>query len=341
MSRYTDSSINWNVFSKERNCIYGVAIISIMIFHFFEDVLSSELAGGLHYVARVYNTFIGSVGVEWFVFLSGMGLYFSLKKEANMHNYFPKRIKRVLPAYILIASTYWFLVDVVISKVGIASFLKDFFFVTFLTHGTRTFWYVLFILAAYIVYPIVYRLLNSRFTENFQLVILIIAALLLQLLPRLFIPWLYLNIEILLCRFLAFFIGCWCGKKVYRMDYVNSKDLIGLCFGALLMLCSFTPLTKTIVYKAGYRFLMCFWGVFLLFLLVILSGKLPNRVRSFLEYSGKMSYELYLTHVTVRAFMNIVGMRTCYLQNYFLCIVISIIFTLLITLKQRRNNHAV
>lgn len=37
---------NWNAFSKNRDAIYGIAIISIMIFHFFEDVASSDFLGG-------------------------------------------------------------------------------------------------------------------------------------------------------------------------------------------------------------------------------------------------------------------------------------------------------
>lgn len=41
-----DLKTNWNVFSKNRDAIYGVAIISILIFHFFEDVASSNISGG-------------------------------------------------------------------------------------------------------------------------------------------------------------------------------------------------------------------------------------------------------------------------------------------------------
>ena len=41
-----DLKTNWNVFSKNRDAIYGVAIISIIIFHFFEDVASSNISGG-------------------------------------------------------------------------------------------------------------------------------------------------------------------------------------------------------------------------------------------------------------------------------------------------------
>ena len=38
-----NSKDNWNIFSKNRNAIYGVAIISIMIFHFFEDIVLMHL----------------------------------------------------------------------------------------------------------------------------------------------------------------------------------------------------------------------------------------------------------------------------------------------------------
>lgn len=76
-----NSKDNWNIFSKNRNAIYGVAIISIMIFHFFEDIANSNLSGGgLGFLGKLYNTFIGSVGVEFFVFLSGVGLYFRCQK---------------------------------------------------------------------------------------------------------------------------------------------------------------------------------------------------------------------------------------------------------------------
>ena len=46
MSRFIVLKTNWNAFSKNRDAIYGIAIISIMIFHFYEDVASSDFLGG-------------------------------------------------------------------------------------------------------------------------------------------------------------------------------------------------------------------------------------------------------------------------------------------------------
>lgn len=200
-----NSKDNWNIFSKNRNAIYGVAIISIMIFHFFEDIANSNLSGGgLGFLGKLYNTFIGSVGVEFFVFLSGVGLYFSMSKDSNILHFFQKRIKRILPAYLMVAIPYWIVVDLIIMQKGVKMFAFDFGFATFFTQGTRTFWYVLFIVFAYLIYPFIYKILHVKWSDWGQLLILLIMALVIQFLPRIVAPVLNLNIEILLGRFLVF-----------------------------------------------------------------------------------------------------------------------------------------
>ena len=49
-----------------------------------------------------------------------------------------------------------------------------------------------------------------------------------------------------------------------------------------------------------------------------------------------MSYELYLTHVAIRALMNIIGIKTFYFQNYVLCILISLFLTYTIIKLQKK-----
>lgn len=46
MNKYMDLKTNWSIFSKNRSSIYGVAIISIIIYHYFEDVAALNLTGG-------------------------------------------------------------------------------------------------------------------------------------------------------------------------------------------------------------------------------------------------------------------------------------------------------
>lgn len=341
MNKYMDLKTNWSIFSKNRSSIYGVAIISIIIYHYFEDVAALNLTrGGLRQICQLYNTFISSVGVEFFVFLSGVGLYFSLEKDSNTLHFFTKRAKRILPAYLMVAVPYWVLVDLLIMRKGPLSFVLDFFFVTFFTQGIRTFWYVPFIILAYLSYPLVYKLLHTNWTNQSQAVMLIFLALSIQLIPKYVMPSLNQNIEILLGRFLIFFIGCWCGKKVYRQEYISDKEKNGIIFGVGLMLCQFVPVIKIIILKLGFRFLMCFWGISLLYCMAVCMPKLPKKIIKVLEKFGAVSYELYLTHVAVRALMNIVGLKTFYFQNYVLCVLISLLLTAIIVNLQRRMFYA-
>ena len=68
---------------------FGERMEILEIFHFFEDIANSNLSGGgLGFLGKLYNTFIGSVGVEFFVFLSGVGLYFSMSKDSNILHFF-------------------------------------------------------------------------------------------------------------------------------------------------------------------------------------------------------------------------------------------------------------
>ena len=92
------------------------------------------------------------------------------------------------------------------------------------------------------------------------------------------------------------------------------------------MLCGFLPVTKIVVSKLGFRILMCFWGIFLLYCIAVSMRKMPKRIVKILEQFGKISYELYLTHVAIRALMNVIGIKTFYFQNYVFCILISFVF---------------
>lgn len=131
-------------------------------------------------------------------------------------------------------------------------------------------------------------------------------------------------------------------KKVYKNECITKKEQIGFLFGFGLMLGNHLPIIKSVVSKMNHRSLMCFWGIFLLYFLAVNLEKMPQKLMSFLQRFGKSSYELYLIHVAIRAYMNTIGIRTCYLQNYILCIVVSIgiVFTIVRLQRQRRKINA-
>ena len=77
-------SFRWSLLSDLRGELYGLSIISIIIFHYFEGVATAGGGTGVTTLAKVYNAFIGSVGVDIFVILSGFSIFYSLSRCTNL-----------------------------------------------------------------------------------------------------------------------------------------------------------------------------------------------------------------------------------------------------------------
>ena len=71
--------LTYDLISKYRSALMGLAIISILIFHFTDDcrIYQTKFEGIIYY----YNMLISSAGVDAFLALSGFGLYYSMKRK--------------------------------------------------------------------------------------------------------------------------------------------------------------------------------------------------------------------------------------------------------------------
>jgi peptidoglycan/LPS O-acetylase OafA/YrhL len=68
---------------------------------------------------------LSSVGVEVFLFLSGMGLYFSYTKNKDTGAFLRKRFIRVLIPYLIYGSVIWFITDCVVNDRPITRYFYD------------------------------------------------------------------------------------------------------------------------------------------------------------------------------------------------------------------------
>lgn len=101
--------LSWSDVSVYRNQLFLIAMITIYVHHYFEN---AAIPGATDH----WNLIFGSDGVEIFVFLSGMGLCFSLNKNYNWKLFYIKRFKRIIPTYLLIGGICWGVVDFVFLK---------------------------------------------------------------------------------------------------------------------------------------------------------------------------------------------------------------------------------
>lgn len=88
-------TISWGDFSRYRSSMFGLSIIGIMVFHYFEHIRSAHL---LLRSEQFWDYYIGSTGVDFLLFLSGMGLFYSLTKNDDICQFYKKRLVRILPA---------------------------------------------------------------------------------------------------------------------------------------------------------------------------------------------------------------------------------------------------
>ncbi len=311
--------------SNVRSELFGFSIISIILFHYCEDVQDAGFGGAAAVFARGYNLLLGSSGVEIFLFLSGMGLFYSMSRNPRLSDFYRKRLSRVLPAYLIFGGAGFAVLDLLLRQTGWLRFSADFSMISFWTEGVRLVWYIALILPLYLLFPLLYRLISlpDKRLAGALTAALIAAVIAGCLLLHFLSPAVYDNIEIALWRVAPFIIGAWYGRKARSGESFTAEAVL-LC---ILAAC-FAALSFATRVRADFL-----WGVFSLrigavfypFIVLFAATAVLTRCGGsrFLRSVGAASLELYLSHVILRAVMNQIGLKTCYPHFYLLCIAFS------------------
>ena len=144
--------------SKYRAVLMGIAIILIMLCHL--DITQTHHGIQITSLAHIFHFF--TVGVDIFLFLSGMGLYYSYTK--NKQSYFKfekKRIIRVVPYYLVIAGITYFISDILIQHLTAGKFFSDLLFISWFSAGNTKYWYILAIIVFYLLFPVLYKFIHN------------------------------------------------------------------------------------------------------------------------------------------------------------------------------------
>ena len=209
--------LTYKILSDNRTLIMGFAIISIIIFHYARDCMFYHY----HYHAgATYINYIGSVGVDIFLMVSALGLYYSFKKNSNLKQFFYKRYTRVLIPYLLVAVPTYIWV-VVFNHYGFLSFFKDITFLNLFHRHDLLFWYIFFISFCYLIFPVLFNYIESSKNKHevlTKIIVLCIAVTLGALILGLFEPHLFKDYNLMFLRFLPFFVGLLLGYLSYHEE---------------------------------------------------------------------------------------------------------------------------
>lgn len=328
--------ISYNVLSKYRGVLMGMAIISILFFHYTDDcrIYQYNFTGFI----EVFNKYISSSSVDAFLFLSGFGLYYAFKKNNNLALFYKRRFTKVLIPYLLIAIPSWFWRDLIYSDMGIKAYLKDVLFVSFFSKNVTWYWYIMMIMICYLIFPYVFEIVETaqdRVTERMRAIGIFVFFTVIAIMLQLYYDSFFGNVNIALLRFPAFFFGCFVGKASYN-DRKISYGWVGIMILSLLLL-QLRDCNRVMI----VRYVLAFFNMNLCILIAICAELLSRKGlklslgKKLIEWFGTYSLELYLTHVMIRGIMNLLGYYTCYLRYEVIMLALSIITS--VVLKKLTN----
>ncbi|PID82380.1 MAG: hypothetical protein CSB16_01390 [Clostridiales bacterium] len=300
----TNKGFNLDIISKYRNEIYGFSALWVMAnhafgFHWLELKFLGKIGEVISKIGHMGNT-----GVDVFLFLSGISLYFAYTNKSSVKSFMIKRFKRIMPAFLLVVIPIAFYIFIVQDH-NINDFILSSSTLGLWINGFR--WTPRFISAItvfYILFPYIYEFIyiNGERNSFIKLLILLVFIYIFCYLLHLYNPTQYKYIEVALGRLPVFVFGTWFGQFVYKHKNVSRLWWI-------LIFLSFAFFLYFVLFVKGkwyFRLIYIFGGVSITYILAILFctiNKLYTKINKFFRIIGKVSFELYLTHAMVYRFL--------------------------------------
>lgn len=153
MKNRADTAAGYQLLSRWRGELMGLAMLWVMLFHAYELPIANPALNAFKW--------LGFSGVDMFFLLSGLGLYGSIvRRRERFSSYFFRRCARVLPAYWLVVGLYslWLRLQ---GRISIKTALWSLSTFHYWFHIPGTFnWYVPALLLFYALAPFWVRVLG-------------------------------------------------------------------------------------------------------------------------------------------------------------------------------------
>jgi len=277
--------------SKYRTQLMGIAMIWVVFFH-------SEITSG--FIAINYIKFFGYGGVDIFLMLSGIGVFFSIKGNESTKQFYKRRFLRILPYYIPVVLLFS-LYKVVFQEQTSLSIIYNITTLSFwlgkdITGFDAFDWYVPSLLFFYAVTP-PYIKWFKRNPYCSTLIISIIGILISLLITDNRFSYLL----IFTIRIPVYFIGILLGYLISKKIVLKKRDIWVCVFLLIIGIIVFFISRRAFSYDNFWIYGL-WWYPFILItfpLLMILSSGLTvfkNYSYPVLTFFGKYSLVIYLLH---------------------------------------------
>ena len=298
--------MNYEQLSRYRAALMGLAMLFVMCFHV--PMAKGELMYG---VVR-----LGNIGVDMFLFLSGIGLWFSWTKTIlsrtgslptgegggggfffhNWFSFYMRRLKRIYPVWLIIACLYYIpRFDGVhwIDLFGDILINWDFWL-----HDELTFWYIPATMMLYVFAPPYMELIRRHPIYHWLVLVMVMWCILVQWVTP--IHRAVGHIEIFWSRVPIFFLGINMGEMVRQKKSLDGQCIWMVWIMFLMSLCTSIWLEQEIHGKFPLfieRMLYIPLTVTTIILLNRIFRRTPQWFNRSVAWFGALSLEAYLIHI--------------------------------------------
>lgn len=271
-----------NAISKYRTHIMGISIFLIMFHH-----MPGYLPPILDFI-RVN----GGIGVDVFLFLSGIGMYSSLKKNSNVKQFYIRRFLRIFPTYFIIVLLYNLLK---FEDLNVVDCLWQLSTLGLWFYKSCYDWYIPALIILYLISPVIYNILiKYSITKWIIFPISLCLILLAYLMGFNYINFFFPRIPI-------FVLGFVLPMFHQYYDSIKHKNIIHI----ILILGLLGVFTEILLYTNFYinfrKGIIYFPYILIVPLFIQLSILFCNNINNFGKriffFVGSLTLEIYLIHL--------------------------------------------
>lgn len=290
-----EHKVKWNVTNSVRTELMGIATLLVVLNH----SKCFEWNSHLEIMKKLFSE--GGIGVDIFLLLSGMGLYYSFSKCTDRKEFYRRRFLRIIPVYLPLAIIFAAIIGYFGGggRLNLLDYVLRVMTISYWIKGDGIYWYVSYILVFYLLYPLIYKYLLQK---DVKPMIPIACMFVVEVVFLVFFNEYYVMLQLALSRLPITILACYLGKYAYEEKEVSIIRIVTLLIPFLLLRgirIIFVPemyeALVTFLVKTANMFLIIFfvyfyWGIDKFIFPII------KRVFSFV---GRYSLEIYLIHMSL------------------------------------------
>lgn len=284
--------VKFNAINSVRAELMGISTILVLLNH----SKCFEWNGKFEIIKKIFSE--GGIGVDIFLLLSGIGLYYSFSKGEDRKEFYKRRLIRVIPIYLPLAIIFLGIIECL----GNFNLLNYFLRVTSISYwinGDGIYWYVSYILVFYLIYPYIYKYILKR---NISPVVSIALMFLVEAVVLLLFNQYYVGIHLALSRLPITILACYLGRYAHEEKKVNIVGIAALLIPFILLRgirIIYVPEMNEALVTFLVKTANMFFVIFFCYFYYGIDRFLFPFVKKLLRFFGRYSLEIYIIHMSL------------------------------------------